>query len=225
VLHQKLKRTERVLDKIRTEVNQIQYREIQNVKLEEEFCFDKDCFQDFLCSICLNCVEDPVCCANCESLHCRLCLNINLPCPKCRCEFKESTISRLGRNALSRLKFYCPMKCTNSFSYEQKAQHFSECIYKELIPKKCSLCNKSLNFSLKEHSKTCENLEIKCLFCNMSTTKLDFFEHLDECIKLEKSCGNCEMVYPYRFQQAHSEYYCEKISSLKKRIADFIELY
>lgn len=117
------------LDKIYEETEKIKLMEISIMKLEEEICIS-EYYQDFVCSICLNIVEDPVCCSSCESLNCKDCMNANKNCPKCRKELKETSIPRMVKNCLSALRFNCPLNCSKTFNYEKKMQHFSECLNK-----------------------------------------------------------------------------------------------
>ena len=205
-------------------MKKIEYKEILNMKLGEEFCTSvKQIYQDYSCLYCLNIVEDPVYISCCESLFCRECFNfIGKKCPNCRKEIEEIPIHRIVKKHLLELQFNCPLGCLQSFSYEQKTKHFLECKHNQIIIPTCSLCNSNIRDSLKEHSKICEKLVFKCLFCNEATCKLELEEHIKECKCYSKYCGHCNTEYPNKFQQAHEEYYCNKISQLKKQITDFV---
>jgi len=207
-------------------MKKIEYKEILNMKLEQEFCTsEKQYYQDYLCSICLNIVEDPVYISCCESVFCRDCSNlIKKKCPNCRKEIEIIPIPRIVKNHLFELEFRCPLECLQSFSYEQKVKHFSECNNKHKIIPACSLCNSNLSDSLKEHSKICEKLVFKCLFCNEVTCKLELEEHLKKCKCYLKYCEHCKTEYPNKFEQAHEEYYCNKINLLKKQISDYVKM-
>lgn len=147
-----------------------------------------------------------------------------MPCPNCRNPRKEAPIQRIVRNSLNALKFNCPVQCGETFKYEQKEQHLSECVNKNEIESRCSLCDKILHDSLKNHSRSCEKLVTKCLFCNVILSKFDLKEHLKECKDLKNFCNSCSIAYPNIFEKAHSEYFCKKIKSLKKQIADFMQI-
>ena len=131
---------------------------------------------------------------------------------------------RLVKKHLLELQFNCPLGCSQSFSYEQKAKHFSECINRHEITSICSLCNSNISGSLKEHSKICVRLLSKCLFCNEAICILELEEHLKECKCYLKYCEHCKIEYSNKFRQAHEEYYCSKISNIKKRISDFVKM-
>ena len=164
------------------------------MKLGQEFCTsEKQIYQDYSCLYCLNIVEDPVYISCCESVFCRDCSNfIGKKCPNCRKEIEEIPMPRMIKKFLFELKFDCPLGCLQSFSYEQKAKHFSECNNKHQIIPTCSLCNSNISDSLKEHSKICEKLVSKCLFCNEATCKLELEEHIKKCKCYLKYCEHCK---------------------------------
>ena len=128
------------------------------------------------------------------------CNFIGKKCSNCRKEIEEIQIPRINKKHLLELKFHCPNGCLKLFSYEQLQKHYSECKNNQLIIPKCSLCNNNVSDSLKEHSKICEKLVFKCLFCNEATCKLELEEHLKECKCYVGYCKHCNTWYPNNFQ-------------------------
>lgn len=105
--------------------------ELKKLTLEHAKPEFKKVLQQFCCPICTNILEDFTACSDCEGLICRSCLNQWLArdtvCPLCKTEFEEMKVSRQVRNVLNMCEFDCPYGCGESFSYEHRKRHFSEC--------------------------------------------------------------------------------------------------
>ena len=66
------------LNEIIGQLRDINLKEIRNLKIPEDSCLsEKETLSDFICSVCLEIVEDPVSCSQCEKLNCRECINFN----------------------------------------------------------------------------------------------------------------------------------------------------
>ena len=142
------------LNEIIGQLRDINLKEIRNSKIPEDSCLsEKETLSDFICSVCLEIVEDPVSCSQCEKLNCRECIKMSKTCPNCRDGnvYIEVKLPRIVKNTLSNLNISCPLGCSQQFKYEFKERHFSECPNKDKIPSKCSLCLMTLNESLKSH--------------------------------------------------------------------------
>ena len=224
-MEENLRNNNNRLKEIHEEIEKIKYKEIRNIKVDSDFCIDeKKVYEDYTCLICTNIVENPVSCFHCESMFCRDCTeNIyDKKCPNCREHFEEKNIGRFVKAQLTKLEFQCPLNCSKTINYEQKEKHFSECKNKNEIEPKCSICNMAILSNLEEHSKQCEKLKCECPFCNLSLSKLELNNHLNNCVLYEKYCDNCGTNYPCRFEDSHNEFFCKIVHDLKLKIRNFI---
>jgi len=84
------------------------------MKLSEEYCLSENSFyMDYVCCVWRCLVENPVSWYYCEALNCKECVNPKGHCHNCRKDYMESQmIPRIVRNDLQRLKFKCPLCCS-----------------------------------------------------------------------------------------------------------------
>ena len=132
-----------------------------------------------MCPICTNVLEDFTSCADCEGLICRSCLNQWLArdsvCPLCKTEFEEMKVSRQVRNVLNMCEFSCPYGCGETFTYENKKRHFSDCS-QCTEQQKCPFCSININqmsHGLAHHVRNdCEGQELHCSDCNLNVYQM-----------------------------------------------------
>ena len=127
---------------------------------------------NFVCSICLKVLSEPLECKKCKNAFCSGCIgkwvNSGHSCPfKCNAGFEP--LHRILKEQLNELKIACINQgCTESVAYHDLASHYKQCAY--------SLC--------------------RCVFwpdCKLEIIKKDFESHLNQCQFRMKKCAKCKM--------------------------------
>ena len=108
--------------------------------------------KNFMCSICIELVENPVMIKLCEHIFCQECLNSwsanNNCCPDCRIAYTETDVgkSRFLDNLISEfVMLQCYNEnCPETFSPLLFKSHLENCDFREFI---CRFCSEKLIFA------------------------------------------------------------------------------
>jgi hypothetical protein len=99
---------------------------------------------EFECAICLQIVENPAQCYQCDTVFCGTCINVVLDnsCPNCEVNLLAKPAKRLDRilqKYLNQMKFSCK-SCKEAYLYPEKMDHHFKCQAKALLecPLKCA---------------------------------------------------------------------------------------
>ena len=130
----------------------------------------------FSCEICLCVVNDPSECNECNQLVCEVCikgwLKAHRNCPTCRKSYAKRKLNRFVKQDLDQFEFKCE-KCTETFAYKDKQQHWLMCSLKTNCPfgycKRKDFTNLEM---LKQHWLTeCLHIKVTCELCSEETTR------------------------------------------------------
>ena len=99
----------------------------------------KEIVDEFLCIICLNLVNSPKICSNCDKLFCEDCLekwfdvNSTDKCANCLDKFVAAKIQRIIIEILNKFEINCPaIPCSSKISNENLNNHLkNDCEYFE----------------------------------------------------------------------------------------------
>jgi hypothetical protein len=172
---------------------------------------------DFLCSICLSIVTNPVLCSICESLFCKDCMDLylqseeNSNCVKCNSLFESIKIQKLTRNHLNSIVIKCPNEqCKVEKKYSNISDHVLLCEFTELdvFCKSCHTKVASNNSKLlDDHLNKCEEWLYTCECGYVCKSK---FKHLHEdyCPLRTIKCKHCEEECSFKVRLVHKNQDC-----------------
>ena len=133
----------------------------------------------FTCTICLNVVEKPKECQQCNQLCCESCLDEwtkrNQTCPNCRGNLNlGKQVNRFVIQSLNNTEFKCDT-CPKTFKYEQRREHWATCgaVFKCSI-EGCYLGGENFPSmdELKDHWKNqCNVIMLECSVCTGKVTR------------------------------------------------------
>ena len=113
-------------------------------------------------------------------------INKEQKCPNCNSNFKaKENINRITRNVLYNLKFNCPLKCGDQFTYENKESHMNEC------------------------------MKINCVAFNQRYDQIEFAEHIENCQKRTIYCLENEIYFPFEVKEYYEKYFKKIIFDYK----------
>ncbi len=114
---------------------------------EALFVGDKEKIEDFICSICLDMINNPKQCKECNNLFCESCIDeyniINNLCPICKEPFIKQNINKYVRKNFEKFEFLCSRNCSKIIKYFDSDKHIQICSKNE-TNYKCNLCLKKL---------------------------------------------------------------------------------
>ena len=162
---------------------------------------------DLSCPICLDLLNNPICCSLKENSHsfCKECIDCylknNSTCPICKCNFEYKTKEDVQK-MLNKLLFRCIYfkdGCKKVISYSEYLKHIKECenknknpLYECLVEKYNyeNICFEECKFSgnmkeIKEHFKNCAFSKIKCFFCKYDVLSINLKYHMEKYCKLK----------------------------------------
>jgi len=236
---------QKTIKKLTSEINEIHkikenYRITKHKILEEPIILTQDLYigkntkdiENFLCSICIDIVNNPIQCSDCEHFFCEGCINkhvfIKNDCPNCKTQpFSKEKICRLARVFLEKLEFDCPMKCKEIIKFFDAEKHKSICSKIKDIHE-CNLCQMQMDYveDLKEkHLLECRELKISCDFCKKEYNKFDFETHLEACNKYCFNCDKCKMNFPIIYRDSHNNFFCEEIKNCLDKLKDLLIMF
>jgi len=208
---------------------------IQDIKLARELIINEKPKQDFyICKLCNGIVREAKCCNNCDDLFCKICLEetLNLDknqCPACNeSPFVARKINKIINQTINDLELRCPYGCNQIIKYENIESHLKLCDYASKLYK-CDLCNEKIKIEngdsklVISHNEKCPNLLIRCSFCSLDIKKSYFDIHLNECMEMLIYCEKCLIPFRKKFNEAHSQFYCNKISNIKESIFTILD--
>ena len=81
------------------------------MKIDSDFCTDVlRLYEDYICSICTNILENPLCCSDsdCDSLFCKDCIEgmIGNKCPLCRKSFVGKNMYQMGPSQMDSYDYF-----------------------------------------------------------------------------------------------------------------------
>ena len=179
--------------------------------------------ENFICSICLNLVVNPVFCVEGECIFCSSCIEgwnkKDKKCPNCRNIFKANLkVSRILKNVLYKIKLKCFFSsdgCLNKVEYEIYENHIKNCEFGNYL---CAIegCNfKSKKKEMIEHIEKCDFLIVSCEFCKQLIPKNIINDHYNLCNKYKKFCPVCKENVQNSDIGSHNNGICYKeLSSL-----------
>ena len=152
---------------------------------EERFASTVD--RDFICSICLNVLKDPVLCPRNHHCFCRGCITKHLEniqrCPTCADELTVETLAepqRMVKRMLNELKIHCvyiDRGCQEIVQLQHLDQHEATCGF---TPAVCTNqgCGATVNQRdlIHHESEVCEFRKLKCHSCGEMTKTLTNME-------------------------------------------------
>ena len=166
---------------------------------------------DLICPICLNILNNPVCCSSNIHSHnfCNLCINKYLydhnRCPICKNIFEYQVNDNIDI-LLEQLSFKCMFYkrgCKDIINYSDYFNHINNCQFKTEILYECQIkkynhANKNFEKcaykgefkDIENHFKSCAFQKFKCIFCNEDVLQIDLEEHV------EKKCRIGIINYP-----------------------------
>ena len=98
--------------------------------------------ENFMCSISMEILDDPVCCVKCINNFCKKCAKQLKQCPFCKASPFVYEENRQLKRLLSNLTFVCPNNCGKVFKTEkERDDHVLNC---DFSPFQCSFCDKLL---------------------------------------------------------------------------------
>ena len=208
---------------------------LNQLNIGEELIIKNKPIDDFyLCKICLNIINYPKMCYECENLFCGQCINNyqthNKDCPNCRKPFIEMKITRHLKLILNQMVIKCPLNCEKNINYESLESHLKLC---KNTPKinKCKLCKTEIinnfqdNTEMMKHNKECSHIPFICGFCKKEMKKKDFDSHIISCPQTLISCDNCKINYPKNLIDTHNQYYCNFLCQLNKLFKEICNKY
>ena len=152
----------------------------------KELFLDQQKIEDYICSICLGIVRDPVETPCCGHLFCEWCLNrwyTQKPsCPCCR-DTTEIVIhpSHWHRRFIANLQIHCPLECG-----------WDGCISK-----------------FERHDRTeCPLKSIQCDSCHDRFLRCDLTKHEGECPNRMMPCPDCQTPTQFSAMDQHQRYVC-----------------
>ena len=166
---------------------------------------DNDNLFDLICPICLNILNNPICCSLNKNSHffCNQCINKylkdNNKCPICKNIF-EFKINEEIYNTLSNLLFKCVFYkegCKDIISYSDYFDHIYNCKFKTNITYECQInrynyLNKNFEKcmfrgnkeEIENHFKSCAFLKYKCIFCKVDILQINLQDHVENICKI-----------------------------------------
>lgn len=173
-----------------------------NENLEEYLLVSKQEIEDYICSVCLNLLHNPVL-TPCGHHFCKKCIDEILKNkePSCPIDRENLTgyspfINKHLQRKINHIKIKCPqykLNCNWKGEIDSLEKHFSQCDYFLL---KCEFkCNQIIERkNYKEHIKTfCPERTITCIHCNKFLVAKTLNEHLLLCSKIEIQCPLVEI--------------------------------
>lgn len=98
--------------------------------------------ENFMCSISMEILDDPVCCVKCINNFCKKCAKQLKQCPFCKASPFKFEENRQLKRLLANLTFVCPNNCGKVFKSEkERDEHVLNC---DFSPFQCSFCDKLL---------------------------------------------------------------------------------
>ena len=160
--------------------------------------------EDYLCSICLDVLKDPISCSSNKISHsfCKKCidnyLKNNKKCPICKLPFQYQIKNEII-DELNGLTFKCSFTSqgcnNNTIFYPAYLNHINNCIYNNFLcecaikkynykQKKFEKCGyKSNKINIDEHFKNCGFKTYKCIICDKKFFLINLEDHVtNECI-------------------------------------------
>ncbi|XP_037927295.1 E3 ubiquitin-protein ligase NRDP1-like [Teleopsis dalmanni] len=117
--------------------------------------FLKTVDEHFICSMCLDCMEDPVRISMCDHMFCCFCIcqwmERHNQCPLCRTYFYFHHLVPLSKDEIkkySRLVLKCPFfndGCKQVVAIKHLKNHMLRCAYNKQAPSACAYCGKFLH--------------------------------------------------------------------------------
>jgi hypothetical protein len=134
------------------------------------------------CMICMNILNKPVECKNCQRAMCQKCLDnlINKKCPLCAKNNFSKPHLQTTHN-LEKLKFKCKRNCNKIISYSEYFSHGEKCENKKI---KCQNIGCGMQMKRKEflnHSKSCQFRIMVCSYCDNQLKLAQFVMHEQNC--------------------------------------------
>lgn len=212
---------------------------VNSLFINQDFILANKPVDDFyICKICNGLVNiyNIKCCDECQDLFCGLCienkLKISQNCPSCnKSHFNNYKLHRSMKSALESIIIKCPFNCLKEIRNGDLITHLIDC---EKFPKtlKCQLCEEEIKLDenitnnrdlIEKHNKSCMESTSACCYCKQDI-KNNFSEyHEISCPAKQYACENCKVTYTKQYEKAHFEYYCSKISHLRKIFFEFLE--
>ena len=158
---------------------------------------DKDCQENFTCSICSCLAWDPVCCPKCDKPFCRACITIygkGKICPfKCEINsFRE--ITRMEKSYLNKIKIRCTnIGCFKYIQYTDYVRHLEKCNLRKYHCKNYPCKEEGYINDMIAHSKNCPHRIAECPKCKQNIKFCEMKAHQrDQCPEIFVKCKLCK---------------------------------
>ena len=152
------------------------------------------------CMICINLVNQPICCSKCSKMFCKKCIDayikFNKNCPL-RCEnFFPKEIDLYFKNIINSIKVKCPLHtkgCKITLFPKEFNHHLENCKYLSI---KCNICSEmDINKNCIIHYENCKELIIVCNLCKLEIKRKDEEKHKTLCKNRVIKCLICGSSY------------------------------
>ena len=192
---------------------------------------DKDCQENFTCSVC-NCLAwDPIFCPKCDRPFCRACITNyekSKICPfKCEINsFRE--ITRMEKNYLNKIKIRCTnVGCSRYIPYTDYIKHLEKCNLRKYHCKNYPCKEEGYIYDMITHSKNCPYRIVECPKCKQNIKFCDIKVHQrDQCPEIFIKCKLCKCSMNRRiYLKEHFRETNENVKCLKIQVKRWSLIY
>ena len=192
---------------------------------------DKDCQENFTCSICSCLAWDPIFCPKCDKPFCRACITSYEKSKICpfNCEinaFRE--ITRMEKNYLNKIKLKCTnVGCSKYIQYNDYIAHLEECNLRKYHCKNYPCKEEGYINDMITHSKNCPHRISECQKCKQNIKFCEMKVHQrDHCPEILVKCKLCKCSMKRRiYLKEHFSENNENVKCLKMQVKRWSLIY
>ncbi len=164
----------------------------QRKPLDRKRIVTKDIKDDLLCKICMEVLDDPVECSECNTAYCKACIDMwrthNPTCPNRCSNAKLQKPHKLRLAMLNNLQVSCENEeagCKAVTTIGEMEKHVGECPYRQIHCPNQRCPYKGMEKDMKEHEKVCEYEMVVCdKGCDQPVLRREINNH--SCVKALK---------------------------------------